>query len=391
MKAFIVTLFSSIPTVCKKIFRTWITGVIYLLAFAGYMFYGILWLLRFMQSLKKKTILIPAASIIAAVFVYYILAPVGQNEKTVEFHISPGTSLKFIAQSLEKKHVITWSTALVLWMRLGGTAKRIQAGIVEFKEHEGVIIAAKKLLNAKPVEYTVTVPEGLTVEQTAGIFHAALKIDSARFVSLCQDTGFSKIIGDSLKSCEGYLCPDTYRFPEKTTCADILRKMFNHFEESFEKLQPAPNDGGGQLSKRQIVILASIVEKEARLSAERPRIAAVFYNRLRLGMPLGADPTVRFIFRKFSGPLRVSELKFRSPYNTRIFSGLPPGPICSPGFASLQAVMAPIKSRELYFVAKWDGSGAHDFSETYQEHNKKKDTIQRKNEKRIARGKNGNT
>ncbi len=105
-------------------------------------------------------------------------------------------------------------------------------------------------------------------------------------------------------------------------------------------------------------------------------------------MPLGADPTVRYIFKKYSGPLLVSELKSRSPYNTRVFAGLPPGPICSPGLASLQAALMPAESRELYFVAKWDGSGAHDFSLTYVEHNKKKETIQRLNRQRVHKEKN---
>jgi UPF0755 protein len=137
------------------------------------------------------------------------------------------------------------------------------------------------------------------------------------------------------------------------------------------------------LTRRQIVIVASIVEKEAVLGAERPRIAGVFFNRLRLGLPLGADPTVRYIFRKWSGPLYMSELNSPSAYNTRRNKGLPPGPICSPGRASLAAAVSPLQTNELYFVAKWDGSGGHEFSLTYEDHVRKTYSIRRNNEQRL--------
>jgi UPF0755 protein len=137
------------------------------------------------------------------------------------------------------------------------------------------------------------------------------------------------------------------------------------------------------LNKKDIVIIASIVEKEALISTELPRIAGVFYNRLRLGVPLGADPTVRYIFKKWSGPLYVSELKSRSPYNTRLHKGLPPGPICSPGRASLAASVSPAQTNELYFVARWDGSGGHEFSATHDDHVRKKNAIRKINEQRL--------
>jgi UPF0755 protein len=307
--------------------------------------------------------------------------------KTIEFRVVSGTPLRSIAAALEKSHIITWSPALILWMKANKTERRIQAGLCEFSEHEGAMSAAKKLLSARPIEITITVPEGLTIDQTAGLLHSALHIDSSEFTTLCQSRDFFKGFNPTSASLEGYLFPDTYRFSEKPSCVDIIKKMANHFERSFSTLDTLM-DSGNCLSKQQIVILASIIEKEAQVASERSRISAVFHNRLKRGMPLGADPTVRYIFKKYSGPLRVSELKNTSLFNTRIYKGLPPGPICSPGLASLQAACTPIKSNELYFVAKWDGSGAHDFSITYEEHNKKKDTIQRKNDQRIARGKN---
>jgi len=142
-------------------------------------------------------------------------------------------------------------------------------------------------------------------------------------------------------------------------------------------------------SLHEVLTLASIVEKEATLASERGRIAGVFHNRLKKGWPLGADPTVRYIFRKFDGPLYVSELNSDSPYNTRRFAGLPPGPICSPGLGAIQAGAKPDSTDDMFFVALWDGSGAHDFSVTNAEHDRKKLKIREENELRVKqKGKN---
>ncbi|MGB7569309.1 MAG: endolytic transglycosylase MltG, partial [Chitinivibrionales bacterium] len=367
--------------------RTWFTGLIYLLAFAGYLFYGILWTIRFMQTAKKLVIVSLVIILLGAAGAYYALFPVGATGGPVDIRVNRGASLRSIALTLEKRKVITWAPALIAWMKCRGMEKRFQAGRFVFYVNEGAVSAAQKLLHAEPVEVAVTIPEGLTIEQTALLFHNALNIDTLEFDSLCAQADFIRKLEVDEPSLEGYLFPDTYRFSEDVTAADIVRKMIAHFDESFKTLAQPP-EGQSQLSKKQVVILASIIEKEAVVESERPRISAVFHNRLKEGMPLGADPTVRYIFKKYSGPLLVSELKSRSPYNTRVFAGLPPGPICSPGLASLQAALMPAESRELYFVAKWDGSGAHDFSLTYMEHNKKKETIQRLNRQRVRKEKN---
>jgi len=193
-----------------------------------------------------------------------------------------------------------------------------------------------------------------------------------------------RALGISAASLEGYLFPDTYRFSPDAGCRDVIERMVHRFHSVYESI---PFDSGieQEYTRHQIVTMASIVEKEATVAGERPRIAGVFFNRLRKGYPLGADPTVRYALRKFSGPLRVSELKTPSPYNTRRFAGLPPGPICSPGRGSLNAAASPLETRELYFVAKWDGSGEHDFSKTNAEHERKKKAIRRRNQLRKKR------
>jgi UPF0755 protein len=150
--------------------------------------------------------------------------------------------------------------------------------------------------------------------------------------------------------------------------------MVERFKDATRDL---PNNTQGRLTFHEAVILGSIIEKEAQRPEERARISAVFHNRLRLHIPLGADPTVRYVFKKFSGPLLKDELKSPSLYNTRVNPGLPPGPICSPGLAAIKAALTPMASKELYFVAKWDGTGGHAFSFTNAEHNQKKLAIRR--------------
>jgi UPF0755 protein len=202
-------------------------------------------------------------------------------------------------------------------------------------------------------------------------------------VKVCQDSNEARKYGIGAPSLEGYLFPDTYRFPPDISPEGIVKRMMEHFNEMYETIARPPGAETG-LTKHETVVLASIIEKEAELASERPLISGVFHNRLKKGIPLGADPTTRYIFGKFSGPLLASELSAQSPYNTRLHAGLPPGPICSPGLASLTAALCPQQTKMLFFVAKWDGSGSHDFSMTNEEHTRKKDAIRRSNDQRKA-------
>ena len=174
------------------------------------------------------------------------------------------------------------------------------------------------MLNAKPIEVVFTINEGLTIEQTAERIAQVMEIDTAQFNKLCYDTAFIKELGLSVFSLEGYLFPDTYRFPKDATIKEIIRKMVQHFDNVYSSLQ-ADTSVISRYNRHQIVTIASIVEKEATVAWERARIAGVFHNRLKLGYPLGADPTVRYALRKFNGPLKVSELNSSSPYNTKIY------------------------------------------------------------------------
>ena len=361
--------------------RTWFTGVLWLLAFFGYCFYLAVWLFRGVQLYMKTVMAIPVAVLLAAGAVVVLTVPFAPRGGKITLTVEQGTALGAIARRLREKEVIPSAPALVAWIKLNGNEKKVQAGRYSFFVNEGMFSAARKLLEATPIQLSTTIPEGLTIEQTAGIVSRDLPVDSAAFAAACYDSSHVHALDIPASSLEGYLFPDSYLFAEDVGADEVIRRMTARFAEVWDGL-PAKSPAVESLSMHEIVTLASIVEKEATVAHERPRIAGVFANRLEKGYPLGADPTVRYALRKFSGPLRVSELNNRSPYNTRVHAGLPPGPICSPGEASLRASVAPLETDELYFVAKWDGSGEHDFSLTNAEHERKKRRIRRDNRRR---------
>lgn len=257
----------------------------------------------------------------------------------------------------------------------------MRAGLAIFNRGDGIKTAATRLLFAKPIEISIMIPEGLTIDQTAQHIARSCPLDTAKFAALCHDSAFIASCGIQATSLEGYLFPSTYRLPEKAPVEEIIKRMTAQHNAVWSQIT-VQQELAAKLSHHQIVTMASIVEREATLHSEQPRISGVFHNRLRLGYPLGADPTVRYALKKFSGALRVSELNSNSPYNTRKFPGLPPGPICSPGKGALEAAANPLVTKDMYFVAKWDGSGEHDFSVTNAEHDRKKIAIRNYNELR---------
>jgi len=373
----------------KSLYKLCFTAGIALLALVGYCLYGLLWTGRLIM--KKFQLVITLSLLLllslfgsaAWLFSYYFLPmkSIGAGE-AVQITVERGTSARAVADTLESLGVVRSSKAFYYWLRYTETA--IQAGRFTLVKGEGAVNAADKLLKAKTVDKTVTVLEGLTMEQAAGRAAAQAGIDSAEFVRLCRDSAFIASVGISAATLEGYLFPDTYRFSENVKADAVIRRMVARFNEAVSGMAW---DAGikEKYSLHEVLTLASIVEKEATLATERGRIAGVFHNRLKKGWPLGADPTVRYIFRKFDGPLYMSELNSNSPYNTRKFAGLPPGPICSPGLGAIQAGAKPDSTDEMFFVALWDGTGAHDFSVTNAEHDRKKLKIREENALRVKR------
>ena len=220
--------------------------------------------------------------------------------------------------------------------------------------------------------HPLTIVEGLTLEETAAVIAAAGFGDPVRLIEAMSDPTPIRDLDPAASDLEGYLFPETYAFARGTPETEIVATVVATFRRTLEERLPGPEGQAVAPGKvRELVTLASIVEKETGLDEERPLVAGVFLNRLRLGIPLGADPTIIFALKKagrWDGNVRRPDLRLESPYNSYLYAGLPPGPICSPGLASLRSASAPASTRHLYFVSRNDGS--HVFAETLQEHNR---------------------
>ena len=271
--------------------------------------------------------------------------------------IPQGLGTKAIGERLVSAGVvrdaITFRAAL--WTQ--GRATRLRAGEYRFTDPVTPLEVVDKLRRGDVYVIPVTFPEGLNVFEMAKVFAS-------------KGFGTAESFVDAGRSLEGYLFPDTYALPRHTDASKLIRVMRDAFEHTLTADIRAAAQSRG-LTIRQLVTLASIVEKETGNPAERPLVASVYENRLRIGMPLQCDPTVIYALElagRYNGNLRRDDLAIDSPYNTYKYPGLPPGPIASPGRASLDAVVHPADSDYLYFVSRNDGS--HVFAKTLAEHSR---------------------
>ena len=248
--------------------------------------------------------------------------------------------------------------------------RQLKAGEYRFDRELTPFDVIDKLARGEVYVITVTFPEGLTVAEMARIVEAHGLGTAAAFVQAAKDPAPIRDLDPAAKDLEGYLFPETYALPRRTDAARLVRLMAARFEKVFTpELRQAA--AARNLTVRQVVTLAAIVEKETAKADERPLVAAVYTTRLRIGMPLQCDPTVIYALVKagrYDGNLHKDSLSFDSPYNTYRYPGLPPGPIASPGRASLEAAVHPADADYLYFVSRNDGS--HAFARTLEEHNR---------------------
>jgi len=260
----------------------------------------------------------------------------------------------------------TYRTAL--WMT--GQARHLKAGDYRFDRAMTPFEAIDKIARGDVYVINVTFPEGLTMAEMAKIFESHKLGSAASFIKAAKDPAPIRDLDPAANDLEGYLFPETYALPRRTDAARLVRLMVAGFTRAFTpELRAAA--AAANRSVRQTVTLASIVEKETAKPEERPIVAAVYANRLRIGMALQCDPTVIYALQRagvFTGNLRRDDLSFDSPYNTYRYPGLPPGPIASPGKASLEAVVRPAGVDYVYFVSRNDGS--HEFARTLEEHNR---------------------
>ena len=329
----------------------------------------------------------------AMVIVVWVLAlgsrPVSNDISPVRIVIPNGSSARKIVEILNDKQLIRSPFVFLLTCRMTGCSSKFKPGVYEFSKTMAVPAVIRKLVKGESLESWITIPEGYTIRQIADLLAAKQLVDRDDFVHIALDQGldfpsYPFIINSSL---EGYLFPDTYLVARGTGCEGIIKKMLDTFEKKvthnlassleytiesrFGNQRIIPQEG-----MRKILVMASLVEREAKIPKDRQLIAAVLWNRLNKNMRLEVDATISYApGESTDNKERVcyTDLESSSPYNTYRHFGLPPGPICNPGLAAIKAVMNPAPVDYLFYVAKKDGS--HLFSRTFEEHKAKKAAI----------------
>ena len=334
---------------------------------------------RFLRRLALLVLLLALAAAAAGWWAWRSLyqpyaAFQGERRVTVE----PGASGLAILATLDREGVIRDARLARVWLLAKGDPP-LQAGEYLFRAPLSTPQALDKVIRGDVIAHPVTVPEGLTLEETADRLVLARLGDRDAFLAAMRDAKPIADLDSRAEDLEGYLFPDSYTFPADTRPPAIVQAMVANFRRRWRAEVASHLPAGGGRTLREVVTLASIVEKEAKAAAERPLIAAVYANRLERGMGLFADPTVIFALKRlgrWDGNIRKADLALDSPYNTYKYAGLPPGPICSSGTGALIAAAEPADVPYLYFVSKNDGT--HVFAATLDEHNKNVATWQRK-------------
>jgi UPF0755 protein len=300
--------------------------------------------------------------IVAGAFLAYgLLLPTGpQSQELVQ--LKPGSSTRRLATDLQQAGIIRSQYAFLLWHYLRGH-KSLKAGEYAFDHPAGAVEVYNRIARGDIYFHTVVVPEGFNMFDIAAAIEAAGLGKREDFLQVVRSqTALVQDLDPKTPSLEGYLFPDTYHFTRTQSLHDIAAAMVHRFRQASHEIGLGGNIHG-------IVTMASIVEKETGAAQERPVVAGVFYNRMARNMTLDTDPTVIYaalLNNRYRGTIYLSDKQFNSPYNTYKFAGLPPGPICNPGKASLLAAMHPVSTDYLYFVS--DNQGHHRFAQTMQQH-----------------------
>ena len=305
--------------------------------------------------------------------------PAVAGDEPADFTIDYGENASMVATKLYEEGLIHSADSFRLFLSYSGLDRTIQAGEYQFKPGINALDIARQIQDATPAEVPFSILAGWRLEEIArALPTSGLSIDPDEFLAYVHNpaaTGLTLPPGwKKSDSLEGLFFPGLYTISRETTLDLFVAYIISNFDSVVRnELEDKFTHQG--LSFREGIILASMVEKEAVVADEQPMIASVFLNRLQSGMKLESDPTVQYAVGYDSknetwwkNPLMVNDLEFDSPYNTYLYPGLPPGPICSPSLSAIQAVIAPAQTEYLYFRATCDGSGKHNFSYTYEEH-----------------------
>lgn len=297
---------------------------------------------------------------------FQFLVPVTNENSVVEIEISRGTTYKKALLILVDKGLMRDTFFFLLMGKIYGLDKKLRAGFYLFKGRLTPLQVFEKLLRGEVIEYWLCIKEGDTIFEIGEKLESLGLVDYETFISLAFDKNLLESLDIKAPSLEGYLYPDTYRLPKGASPEYIISIMVNKLRKEYSnELRERQKELGW--TENDVLTLASIIEREAVVDEERAIISGVYHNRLRLGMPLQADPTSIYGVKPFNRKITKKDLKIDSIYNTYIIKGLPPGPIASPSKRSIIAALYPAKVPYLYFVSKRDGT--HIFSKTLQEHN----------------------
>ncbi len=308
-----------------------------------------------------------AGAVVAGVLAYLLAQPYQGFAQPVTLDIAHGTGTSSIAQKLAAAGVIRYPWEL-LAIRLTRPGARLQAGEYQFSKAASAWTVFDRLIRGDVFYYELAVPEGSNMFDIATAAGQLGFIRSADFLRAAKTPALIRDIAPTASSLEGYLFPSTYRLTRQTTATQLARLMTDLFRKKWRELSPAAG-----ANVHEVVTMASLVEKETGIPQDRPKVASVYWNRLRRDIPLDCDPTTIYaalLEQRYKGVIHRSDLASENAYNTYRHTGLPPGPIASPGLESLKAALHPAETDYLFFVARPDGSGGHNFATTLAEHNR---------------------
>jgi UPF0755 protein len=312
--------------------------------------------------------------ILAAIYLIYTFAGSAQSEQEepqgpAKIEVAKGDTLSIVAEKLERAGVIDSAFMFTLEARMEGYGTEIKTGEYTFARGEDTRKILEKLTAGAAVPtLEVTIPEGLTLEQTAQEVASQSDIPAAKFEEAARrtDYGYGFLENPEIKTTEGFLFPKQYEFEEGTTASQMVTRMLEQYLLETQNLDVSGAKERLNLSEYELVTVASLIEKEAASPEERRLVASVIYNRLHKDMPLQIDATIHYALGHPKEELSLADLKIDSPYNTYENTGLPPGPICSPSRQSLEAAMNPAHTDYLYYVLKANGE-EHFFTSNYDE------------------------
>jgi len=321
---------------------------------------------------RRLLFLLPALMLLlaAAVCLYLLLSPPARRTADVSLTIPRHASSAVIGDILYAKGLIRSPLVFNLYVRCTGVDGQLKAGLYHLSAGLSLPRLTNLLIQGPPDAREFTIPEGFTLSQIADLLaQKGLTTRQAFFQAVARDQfpyPFLSGLPSGPHRLEGYLFPDTYKVGSDISTYDLIDMMLGQFDYEIKKLHYARRAAAAGLTLHQAVIIASMVEKEAKVDRERPLIAGVIENRLRRGMPLQVDATVEYALGGNRAKLYYKDLRVNSPYNTYKITGLPPGPIACPGTASLLAAVEPARTDYLYYVAKPDGT--HAFATTLAQH-----------------------